>query len=457
MARFAQGCKRHLPQTRSTSLYENAAKSLTVMEYETPSTAPPPIQLSISNEKITVEFAHPLDQPDQVHQLTEKLYEPYEVENGTVSLAGCLLEDIPFVRIEQTAADGSTEVRFVDQQGHEVSTTLQKDLGFDSIESSESPPSYIRPSDIHRWLDPLASILAAHAKSTASKITRVTLIWCKRAIGKMQIEIGNESAMLPFTEWAIQLARGTVKPPRFHCEESGKDSYHIVALDDGTLTVADAVQVCGASGNRALENQLVRCEETDTLCLPGHLVSCEATGNRIMESARTVCSRCGQKVGRSQIEKRLCVTCRALDQAIPFDAARIDPTRPAVEESKSSNPLARLFQRKSKEAEAENRSDSTASTSDKRSLILSGTDASAAALADLQQLVKDNPGLKKWKQWRIAESDTRFVFRGENWMNGIELATDKQSSEIIYVHSLNRVARLRKKLDKREWTKRLAT
>ncbi|MCA9247546.1 MAG: hypothetical protein KDA42_10535, partial [Planctomycetales bacterium] len=51
----------------------------------------------LSEQGVAV-HARPVVQPQQVHELTSQLFNAYQIENGSVHLAGCRLEEVPFLR-----------------------------------------------------------------------------------------------------------------------------------------------------------------------------------------------------------------------------------------------------------------------------------------------------------------------------------------------------------------------
>ena len=62
----------------------------------------------------------PADQPSSVHQLTDRLFGAYTVDDGKVHLAGCRLDDCLFLRLGVQCGDEFREM-FLDAEGREVS------------------------------------------------------------------------------------------------------------------------------------------------------------------------------------------------------------------------------------------------------------------------------------------------------------------------------------------------
>jgi hypothetical protein len=129
----------------------------------------------------------------------------------------------------------------------------------------------------------------------------------KRAIGKLQFTIGDQSADVGFEGWAR-----TLEAPPFVCPHSGIQSYHIAATDDGRIAAAEAIQTCAQSGRRVLMGELVTCSVTGRRVLPEFTRTCPISGSPALMDEFVACTRCRQSVSRVVVKSGLCEGCRNL-------------------------------------------------------------------------------------------------------------------------------------------------
>lgn len=387
-----------------------------------------------------VENAVPIDQPDQVHQITPALFACYEVDQGSVSLDGCLLEDVPFVRIEfrrveanqgqdDSAQSMATKVEtesssqqpfdrlLLAASSRDVGVTETKSpgtfngvegwvslnregivmephrahaLGIDYPTTAEGPPTYVNPVDVQDWLIPLLACVDQNLRDRGFLIEACSVVWCKRAIGRIRIEIGEESATIPFSGWARELGVGQTVPPPFQCSRTGRESYRITAAEDGQLTVPEAIKQCAASGFRVMETELLTCSATGRQCLPEYMGVCEATGKQVWKDQLIRCTGCGQHVSPKAMSGARCETCRQL----------------------GSQP---------------------------------------AATSEIEKLFQRFPGLRKWKGWQHSRSDSSELWRGYAWLKSITLRLDRESSRPRSVFIANRMGKNLQEIAPRDW------
>lgn len=250
----------------------------------------------------------PEGQPEYVHQLTDALFSPYEVEGGCVRLAGCRLEEHPVIAIQ----DGERNAwEFFDSQGQPLSPDFVETLSLHAVRSLASPPSSIRPSSVDQWIQ---NALTGPAAGYLQGLKKPSLhvVWCFKAQGKLTVESGGESDSFPFQGWALLISQGAWRPPMFQCARSGLESYRVTKTDLGQLTVPEAIARCSASGKRCLALELEKCESSGTLVLPEFLQSCPATGDRVQAKELVPCRQCDQSVSRQSLSQGLCPICRKL-------------------------------------------------------------------------------------------------------------------------------------------------
>jgi hypothetical protein len=263
---------------------------------------------SLVRSDLEIQHGLPKGQPEYVHQLTEALFAPYEIEDGCVRLAGCRLEEHPVFALQE-AGDDNWE--FFDEHGQPVLPELIEALHLRTPVALATPPPSIRPSAVSNWVKqaltgPAADCLAA----LNNPILHV--VWCFQAQGKLTVESGEESATFPFQGWALQVSQGDWQPPMFRCAYSGLESYRVTRTDRGQLTVPEAVGTCAASGTRCLALELKRCVSSGELVLPEYLQKCPATGEQVQVTEMLPCQQCKQSVSRRSLNRGFCSICREL-------------------------------------------------------------------------------------------------------------------------------------------------
>src|SRR5690606_22764240 len=89
----------------------------------------------------TLLLARPGRQPEAVHELTDRLFAPYKIEEGQVRLAGCHLVDVPFLRVTRLSADDPAQVehQLTHLDGTPVSDSLRHELGLQQLLPHKGP------------------------------------------------------------------------------------------------------------------------------------------------------------------------------------------------------------------------------------------------------------------------------------------------------------------------------
>ena len=270
----------------------------------------------------------PADQPVTVRELAERLLPAYTVDEGTVHLAGCLLEDRLFVRAGVKKGPQPVEL-FLDEQGNEVEPAMVDSLGLGRTVTLERPPEHDEQT-IER-LAAQGRQMVIERLDTAQNETEtidVAAVWCKFAEGKLRFTIGESTADLPFADWAREL-----QPPPFVCPHSNHQTYHLAATDDGRIVAAERVVCCAQSGQRMLTGDLVTCATTGRRVLPHFTETCPVTGETVLRDELVACGTCGQEVAPGAMRGANCEACDRLEPVNKADPrlARVLDVHPVLD------------------------------------------------------------------------------------------------------------------------------
>ncbi len=324
-----------------------------------------------------VVHAAPACQPTSVHQLTPRLFDAYTVEGGHVLLGGCSLDDYPLIRATQLkcSRNGSNgrrlEHTFTTPEGQIVDPQLLASLRVDRIVPVDRPPR-VPPAQLESWLAAARRLQPEPHTNQPSTASLTTLIWCKYLRCKLIFEIGDAREDLPFTCWAQWLIDGQVSPPPFRCPRTQRESYHVVATDDGQVTVPEAVVVCEQTGRRVLETGVSVCEITHRRVLSELVQTCPVSGQRVLISEMARCNMCGQMVSPQAVFGELCQACQ-------------NPKRL----HRGDTLLARVW--------------------------------------------GEYPALERWSRWRFAEIETAYILTARWLFRRLVVVLDKQTLEPIHL------------------------
>lgn len=248
----------------------------------------------------------PADQPNSVHQIAQRLFPAYIVDDGKVQLAGCTLEDRLFVRLDFCRGDESVEV-YVGADGREVDAALVEALGMTEVAELEKPPQPFAPQ--------IEQLTEAGLRLTAERFSAggrceligTTVLWCKFTEGKLRFVVGEDSADLPFSGWSR-----TLRPPPFVCPYTASSTFHLAATDDGRIVPAEQIECCAQTGRRVLCDDLVTCSATGHRAIAELMETCPVTGQRVLRTEMIECSTCRQRVSPAAIRRDVCAACRGL-------------------------------------------------------------------------------------------------------------------------------------------------
>jgi hypothetical protein len=248
----------------------------------------------------------PTDQPGSVHQIAERLFPAYTVDDGKVQLAGCTLEDRLFVRLEFRHGRQSGTM-YLDAAGVEVAGELVEALGMNEVAELERPPQPPGP-ELEQAVEAVVRAAVARFPADAPcEVLATAALWCKFAEGKLRFTVGEDSAEMPFSGWSR-----TLRPPPFVCPHTGVSTFHLAATDDGRIVAAEQIELCAETNRRALPDDLVTCSLTGRRVMPELIEVCPVSGQRVLGSRMVECGTCRQRVSPGTIAHSQCAACRGL-------------------------------------------------------------------------------------------------------------------------------------------------
>ena len=255
--------------------------------------------ISLINQKPEPPSLRPSHQPLAVHEITESLFAAYRLDGGKLHVAGCQLEDIPFLRMTTLTESADNESpslshQFFDASGQEVPVSTIKDLGLDQAVGCQDIP--------HRIDERVLSVRKQMVDQTTGGA--VSLVWARHASGLLRFEFGEESVDTDFHGWVK-----TLKPPAAICPQTGAETYHLATTDDGKIIAAEQVALCEVSGKRCTSDELETCAETGKRVAPELLTTFAFTGDPVLKTQMQRCERCRSWVPASRLSRTGCVVC----------------------------------------------------------------------------------------------------------------------------------------------------
>jgi len=323
-------------------------------------------------------------QPTSVHELTSPLFAQYSVEGGHIHLAGCSLEDRPFLRLsflrrDARAAEPQVVHCFGTSAGDLLEPHLIGELELDQLVPLAGRTPRLDSDVLQQWIDVTRRQFEAEPAAGEWCLLATTLVWCKHAEGKLSFSIGSKSVEVAFGGWGRLLADRRVLPPPYVCPLSQRSSYRLAATDDGRITVAESIAVCAESSRRVLVDELEPCAETGRRVLPEYLQTCPVTGKRVLASLLQPCSMCQQRVSPRVLEGSRCRACRQLAAA-----TKADPR--------------------------------------------------------LARILDAYPQLDRWRTWQIAETRSVQILVGGSLLRRVLLVLDKQTLDVLHVAGAARLS-----------------
>ncbi|MBI2477797.1 MAG: hypothetical protein HYV60_03860 [Planctomycetia bacterium] len=268
--------------------------------------------------------AAPADQPESVRDVSQRLFDAYTVDGGSVHLAGCTLEDRAILRVSYVdRSDASSKTPrlnhyFLTLSGQLLGTSLVERLGLKHLVPLTRP---IRMADeqYERWRHIAETTVRGLEQTVESDFLLTTVVWCKYAEGKLAFVIGDATTSIAFSGWAHLFVDGSEKPPVLACQSYPQGSPHLAATDDGKIVPFEAVVTCSESGKRVVAGELETCQATGSKALPEFFVSCPASGARVLRKALVACATCQQMVSPTSCDAKQCSACRSLTKVRKSD------------------------------------------------------------------------------------------------------------------------------------------
>lgn len=324
--------------------------------------------------------ARPLDQPMAVNDVTARLFSAYSVEKGQVHLAGCQLTDHPFLRLS-FVAPGDDGVRhiFVAPDGSAVSDELVPQLGLDQLQPILKFPPRLEDNALRALI--AAGRRIAAKPSTASDPHATTV----EPLAVAVLWVRHAEGRLQFTVGSAMATlpfsswSRLLKPEPFVGKDSHLSTFRLAATDDDRIEAAEAIGVCQKSGRRVLQQELVHCSVTGLNVLPEFTEKCPVSGLPALRGEFAVCTRCRQRVSQGVLTDGVCEACRSLAKV-----SRDDPR--------------------------------------------------------LVWIFGENPGLDRWKQWQLAETETAYIAQASRLWKQLLVVIDKESLAIRRLAGRNRLS-----------------
>ena len=270
------------------------------------------------SETAEPQFRHlvPVDQPDSVHLISEALYRPF-TEGGSTGvkfrITGCSIDPVPFVQM------ASGEYRLLN--GQAVSPEHANSLGLENLDQMEEPPAVWKSSSKReRYLQNLDKI-RCQERLADSADRRQWIVWCNHFHGTLAAESAEfaTAVEIPFSMWGSRLVNGLDNCPPLQCELNQVETYRLAVDEEGSITDADQILMCGETKRRLSKSKLHKCHSTGQLVDPDSLTLCPIRDHQFLERTKVVCQGCYQAVDPGTITKETCESCRGLKKVSSAD------------------------------------------------------------------------------------------------------------------------------------------
>ncbi|MEA1950986.1 MAG: hypothetical protein U9N87_06345, partial [Planctomycetota bacterium] len=283
-----------------------------------------------------------------VHQVADRLFPVYTVDDGHAYLAGCTLDNRLFMRVTVNLAD-SAKSFFIDANARRLDNAVVAQLGLEDTRKLARSPERA-DADIARLAELAERMVKDEFGDLPSDGTKpqveLAALWCKYAQGKLRFSIGERSIDLPFSDWVA-----TLIPPPFVCPYTNAKTFHLSATSDGRIVAAEQIATCDQSGLRLLRDDLVICTASGKLVSRDLTEVCPVTDEHVLSEKMVECESCRQRISPKCVESNRCQACRR-----PQHTTKDDPR--------------------------------------------------------LASLLDAHPAAKKWRRWTLAETANVFIFNG---------------------------------------------
>lgn len=268
----------------------------------------------------------PAKDPTQIALFAAEILRPYHVRDGRVQMAGCTMEPRAILRISSLERSTSTIVhQWFDRDGSHLTSDLQRELGLDQLVVAERKLREGDRASVTEWID------AATNGIDPSTLVGAAIAWCRWVNGKVRFQFDNgRYDFVEFEGWAAKWVAGEIESPKFRCPRSHLESFNIVCLEDGTVTVQEAVGKCEQSGEEAFCETLQECAVSGKRVLASLLTMCPISRERFLPELAEKCSWCDREISPSRMLSGVCEQCRQLQP--------IDTDHHAIEQLRKSQP-----------------------------------------------------------------------------------------------------------------------
>jgi hypothetical protein len=251
----------------------------------------------------------PARQPNHVRDIAARLLSAYNVEGGSVHIAGCTLDDVPVVRISCSTSTDEPFVAHVifgqaNEQGKLVDPELSSTLELANLVPAERPTS-IPPREVDRLVTAAIECARKSLQTPSARPNAVALIWCKYARIKIQFTAGAATAQTSFAGWA-----SAIEPAPFHCAISATETFSVASSSDNRIVAADQLGVCQQTGQRLPSCELVESAVSGQLVSATLTTRCPVIGESILLAEMATCPSCRQSVSPNAITASRCRACR---------------------------------------------------------------------------------------------------------------------------------------------------
>ncbi len=324
------------------------------------------------NATQTVGRAVPSHQPESVRDVSQRLFDEYTVDGGSVHLGGCTLEDRPILRVtyvDRSIGKARLCHHFINLTGEPIEESLVERLGLKQLVPL-SRSIQVTDDQCVRWRHVGETAVEGLQQSAEVEVVLTTVVWCKYAEGKLAFVIKDATTSIAFSDWAQLFVDGSTKPPALACPSFPQGSCHLAATDDGEIVPIEAIATCSESGKRVIASDLETCNATGAKALPEFFSSCPASGVRVLRKVLVTCETCQQSVSPTSCELSQCSACRSL-----ANVSKDDPR--------------------------------------------------------MARLLGEYPRLDRWSRWKLSETATAYVLVANSLVKRLLVVVDKNDLKLL--------------------------
>lgn len=275
----------------------------------------------------------PAGEPKAVHEVVAAMFDAYQIDGGAIHLQGCHLEPAPVLRLStvEAASDALRVVhRYFDETGRPLEEQLVERLNLAAVEPHDESVPRASRADWAVAIDAAKTSMPDAATPDCPWMIAAVLL-PKRAHGRLEVVIGEESLTIAFDGWARRLSA-----PAATCPQTGEPTFHLTSTSDGLIASAGQVVVCEETGHRVLRSGSVVCSVSGKRVALECCKTCPVSGKPALPNNFTVCRRCGQRVSQTVLTRRGCRGCDTLTKSSRDDprVAEVLAAAPKLAEKK---------------------------------------------------------------------------------------------------------------------------